>query len=152
MLGLELSEQIAAAHQKAAVDEMFDIAKRHGGLGCPAEVNLRDSPWKKADCEWFERNPKRAHRMRMLFPGEADEEAAKTPAGYALVVLVRQVAPGLRPRVLFCLDDDLLPLPDDEAVAHALFEVAVGREAVPADRQALCTLLKKYTVRSQGDA
>src|SRR5262245_64128267 len=52
MLGLELSEQIAAAHQKAAVDEMFDIAKRHGGLGCPAEVNLRDSPWKKADCEW----------------------------------------------------------------------------------------------------
>ena len=60
---------------------------------------------------------------------------------------------GSRWRAVVFLDANFLPLPDDEAVAHALFEVAVGREVVPPDRQALCTLIKKYTVHgSQGDA
>jgi hypothetical protein len=48
---------------------------------------------------------------------------------------------------------DLLPLLDDEAVAHALIEVAMGHETVPRDRQALCALINKYRVhRTQGDA
>jgi hypothetical protein len=39
---------------------------------------------------------------------------------------------------------------DDKAAAHALFEVAMQREAIPPDREALCSLIKKYTVhRSQ---
>jgi hypothetical protein len=47
----------------------------------------------------------------------------------------------------------VLPLFDDEAAAHARFEVAMRREAVPPDRQALCALIEKYSVHgSQSDA
>ena len=69
-------------------------------------------------------------------------------------MLVRQVEPGSRMRAGFYLNADWLPVPDDEAFAHTLFEVAVRREAVPPDRQALCTLIEKYRAhRSQaGDA
>jgi hypothetical protein len=89
----------------------------------------------------------------MPFPGEVDEEAANTPAGQALIMLVRQVEPGSRVRAAVFLDANFLPLPDDEAVVHALFEAAMGREAVPPDGKTLCTLIKKYTVhRSQADA
>ena len=106
------------------------------------------------DRDWFEWNQKRSHRARMPFPGELDEEAAKTPAGHALIVLVRQVEPGSRPRAAFYLNADLPPTADDEGVAQALFDVAVGREAVPPDSEALCTLIEKYRAhRSQaGDA
>jgi hypothetical protein len=61
-------------------------------------------------------------------------------------MLVRQVQPGARLRAAVPLDANLLPLPDDEAAVHALFEVAMGREALPPDRQALSTLIKKYTM------
>ena len=89
----------------------------------------------------------------MPFPGEYDAEAAKTPAGHVLIVLVRQVEPGSRIRPRVYLSADLLPVPDDEAAAHALFEVAMRREAMPPDRQALCALTKKYSVHgSQSDA
>jgi hypothetical protein len=44
------------------------------------------------------------------------------------------------------LSVDLLPVPDDEAVLHALFEVGRGREAAPRDREAFSTLIKKYQV------
>ena len=36
--------------------------------------------------------------------------------------------------------------PDDEALAHALFEVAVKHEAAPPDGEALDALIAKYTV------
>jgi hypothetical protein len=86
------------------------------------------------------------HRARLPFPGEVDEQAAETPAGDALIMLVRQVEPGRRLRAVVFLDANLLPLPDDEAAVRALFEVAMGREALPRDRQALSTLIKKYTM------
>ena len=94
------------------------------------------------------------HRVRAPFPGECDAEAANIPAGHALIVLVRQVEPGSRIRAAVNCSVDLLPLSDDdEAAAHALFEVAVQREAVAPDRQALCALTKKYSVHgSQSDA
>jgi hypothetical protein len=61
------------------------------------------------------------------------------------VIMVRQVAPGQRLRAAFDPDAVLLPgSPHDEAFAHALFEVAVGREAVPSDLQALNALTEKY--------
>jgi hypothetical protein len=146
-VGLALTgEQIAAAHQKAVPDKILDDAERRGGLGRPPRVNLLDSRWKADDRDWFARNPGRSHRARLPFPGEVDEQAAETPAGDALIMLVRQVEPGRRLRAAVFLDANLLPLPDDEAAVHALFEVAVGREAVPPDRQALCALSKKYTM------
>jgi hypothetical protein len=148
---LELTgEQIAAVSQKVAVNKKLNDAERHGGgFGRPVKVNLLNSLWKDDDRDWFKRNPKRSHRLRTPFPGELDEEAAKVPTGKALFMLVRQVEPGSRLRPHLCLDADLLPLPDDEAVAHALFEVAMEREAMPGDRQALRALIKKYTHRSQ---
>ena len=105
-----------------------------------------NSAWKDDDRKWFERNPRRAHRVRPPFPGEYDAEAAETPPGHVLIVLVRQVEPGRRIRSAVSLNAGLLPLPDDEAVAHALFEAALGREAVPPDRPALCALIDKYSV------
>jgi len=146
-VGLALTgEQIAATHQKAVADKILDDAEQHGGLGRPFGVNTTDSPWKDADREWFEQNPTRAHRVRSPFHGEADKEAANTPVGHALVMLVRQLQPGRRLRAAVFLDANLLPLPNDEAVVHALFEAAIGREALPPDRQALSTLIKKYTM------
>ena len=60
-------------------------------------------------------------------------------------MLVRQVQPGSRLRAVLDLDAVLLPgSPHDEAFAHALFEVAVGREPVPPDLQALNALTEKY--------
>ena len=40
--------------------------------------------------------------------------------------------------------------PDDEAFAHALFEVAVGREAIPPDSEALRALIEKYKTQELG--
>ena len=104
-------------------------------MDCTLAVNLPDGPWKDDDRIWFEQNRERSHRVRMPFPGEYDAEAAKAPTGHVLIVLVRQVEPGMRIRPAVSLNADLLPLPDDEAVAHALFEVAMRREAVPPDRR-----------------
>jgi hypothetical protein len=118
--------------------------------GGPGVGSAEDRKSKESDDrEWFERNRERAHRVRMPFPGEVDEEAANTPAGQALIMLVRQVEPGSRVRAAVFLDANFLPLPDDEAVVHALFEAAMGREAVPRDRQALCVLIEKHTHGSQ---
>jgi hypothetical protein len=61
-----------------------------------------------------------------------------------LIVLVRQVEPGARLKAGFYIYADALPVPDDEAVCHALFEVATRREAVPPNGEALLALIEKY--------
>src|SRR5262245_18871208 len=150
-IGLALNcEQLAVAHQKATADKIFDEAERNGGVEHPLRVNPPDWPWKSDDRAWFEQHPTRSHRARMPFPGEADKEAATTAAGQRLIILVRQVPPGCRVRASDCLNIGLLPLPDDEAVAQALFEVATGHEPVPHDLQALDALVEKYTTRYRG--
>jgi hypothetical protein len=146
------SEQIADAITACqevitATDKRLDSIERYGGGVRGTHVNVLDHPWTDDDRNWFAQNQERSHRARMPFPGEADKEAAGTPAGHALIVLLRQVEPGSRIRAGFYLNADLMPLPDDEATAHGLFEMAVGREAVPSDRQALCALIEKYTGR-----
>jgi len=114
-------------------------------------ANVLDYPRKSDDREWFERNQKLSHRARPPFPGEVDEEAANTPAGQALIILVRQVQAGSRLRTAVVLNADLQPLPDDESVVHALFDLAMRREAMP--RHVLCTLIEKYTMDGgQNDA
>jgi hypothetical protein len=149
------SEQITdaiALYQKAVAqaDKGLDGVERRGGGVRVPNVTLFDHPWKDDDRKWFERNPHRPHRVRMPFPGEADKEAANLPAGQALIMLVRQVQPGARLRAAVSLDADFLPLPDDEAVAHALFEVAVQHEVVPRDGAALDALIKKYATPADG--
>ena len=133
----------------AESDKVFDdIVRRGGDTPIPPTLNLLDL-WKNDDRDWFRRNEQRSHRVRMPFPGEADEEALDAPAGHALMILLQQTKPGRRIRAAVHASTNLLPLPDDEAAAHALFEVAMGREVAPPDREALGTLVQKYkTCRS----
>jgi len=144
----QIIEAIATCQEViAATDKRVDDIERCGGIKGTSKVNLLDSPWKADDSGWFAQNQDRAHRVRMPFPGEGDKEVAETPAGHALIILVRQVKPGTRIRAAVTLDVGFLPLPDDEATVHALFEVAMEHEAVPPDRQALCALAEKYKGR-----
>jgi hypothetical protein len=148
------SEQIVdaiAAFQKviADTDKRLGDIERRGGVARSPMVNILDYPWKSDDRTWFEQNPERSHRVRMPFPGELDEEVAKVPAEHALIVLLRQVEPGNRLKAGFYLHADLLPVPDSEAIAHALFEVATRREPVPPDGKALGALIEKYCAVTQ---
>ena len=118
----------------AETDKRFDGVARRGGVAGMSGVSVLEHPWKNDDRGWFEQNPEPAHRLRMPFPGEADEEAAEVPPGHALIVLLRQVEPGTRLKAGFYLNAGLLPVPDVEAIAHALFEVAARR--VPPDGKA----------------
>ena len=67
-------------------------------------------------------------------------------------MLIRQVEPGKRIRAGFFIPTQALPVPDAESVAHALFEIATGREPIPHGGEALGALIEKYTSRSQGEA
>jgi hypothetical protein len=108
---------------------------------------LLDYPWKTGDRAWFGENPKRSHRARMPFTGEGYLFDAKALAGCAPIVLVRQVKPGTRLRGGFYLNTALLPVPDDEALILAMFEIAARREPVPGNMQAFTALRDKYAAR-----
>jgi hypothetical protein len=140
----QIADRIAT-HQKLIddADKLLADAEQRGGVEPVRNVSLRNHPWKDDDRKWFERNPSRAHRMRLPFAGETDDEA-EAPVGHTRVMLVRQVEPGARRRTSFYLRSDLLQLPDIEGVAHALFELAMGREPMPRSRRALCDLIDKY--------
>jgi hypothetical protein len=129
-------------------DKRFDdILRRGGGLPGMPRISTLDHPWKDDDRIWFEQNPTRSHRARRLFPGEADKEAASAPPGHVMILLLRQVEPGTRLKAGFYLNADALPVPDDEALIHTLFEVAVGHEAMPPDPQAFEALIEKYKMQ-----
>ena len=100
------------------------------------------------DRDWFKHNPKRSHRARLPFMGEIDEEAIKASDELALVMLIRQIEPGSRLRAVVDLSADFLPVPDDEATIHALFEVGMGRETMPADVPALVALVERYKAKA----
>jgi hypothetical protein len=142
IFGMGLHQGTTAGHDEV----IADIARRGGDLPITPQLNLDDSPWKQDDADWFERNPKRSHRVRMPFPGEYDTEARDAPPGDALIVLVRQLKPGCRVRPGVYLNSDLLPVPDDEAVIHGLFEAAMRREPMPFDREGLARLSRKYAM------
>jgi hypothetical protein len=140
----QIDEAIGVVQKAIAdVDKRLDGVERRGGVERAPQVNVLDYPWKSDDCDWFDQNRERSHRVRMPFPGECDEVAAKAPVKHALIVLVRQVEPGNRLKIGFFLNAALLPVPDDEAVAHALFDVATQREPVPPrDRATLIALIE----------
>jgi hypothetical protein len=148
-LSSEQITEVLGLYQEIATDtdKRLEGVERRGGVARALDnISVLDTPWKDGDRSWFEQNRQRSHRIRMPFPGEADKEAAKAPPGHALIVLLRQVEPGKRIKGGFCLNADLLPVPDDEAVAHALFEVAARHETVPRNGEALNILIAKYTV------
>jgi len=103
-----------------------DVANRAGVLSKAAGVYLKDTAWKRDDAAWFEANPTRSHRLRPLLEGEREamppERASEPmPEGHELQVVVRQVEPGQRIRSFFGRNL-AVPIPDDEAVIHALFD------------------------------
>jgi hypothetical protein len=154
--GAPTSAQIAgkiAADQKLIerADALLAGVERRGGVGPVGNVGLLGHPWKDDDRKWFERNPSRAHRMRPPFPGEDEDETTKAPAGHARVMLLRQVEPGRRLKFDFYIRTNLLPLPDTEAVANALFEVAARREPMPSGQQAFHKLIGKYSPNGRAD-
>jgi len=133
-----------------ADEEVKDDMWRRGGVSQPPHprISVLDHPWKKADREWFEQHPARSHRARFPFDGEVESERSDpTPEGHRLLVLLRQVEPGKRIQSGFFISDELLPVPDVESVAHALFDIATRREPVPRNGEEMCALIEKYQSR-----
>lgn len=119
----------------AADDLSAGMLDRAGLPAGRSSINILSSPWKTADAGWFEANPDRSHRLRPMFPGEADTlppdlRSTKLPPRHELQVIVRQIEPGKRIRMPFGRNVDT-PIPDVEAVLHALFDsVANGRPGI----------------------
>ncbi len=134
---------------KNQIENRLDNIKRYGGVALKkSRINILDYPWKDDDREWFKKNPMRSHRTRMPFIGESDKESAKAPAGHIFIILIRQVEPGSRVRVGFYLNADWLPVPDDEAIAHTIFEIATHNEQIPSNGKEMNALITKYSAIS----
>jgi hypothetical protein len=143
MHALDACERAIAAADENVRDDLW----RRGGVSQPphALISVLDHPWKKDDREWFEQHPERSHRARLPFAGEiAPERSGPAPEGHRLLVLLRQVEPGKRIKVGIFIANHLPPVPDIEAVAHALFDIATKREPIPPNGAAMCALIEKY--------
>jgi hypothetical protein len=146
-LTLEQAAAASKAFQEKVerIDKELEDIERHSGtrLAAVTKVYLNDYLWTVDDELWFERNRERSHRVRLPFPSEFDAYAASS-AEHELVVLVRQIT---RLTVALSIPIEWLPVPNDEAVGHCLFEIAVGNEEMPPDGKALSALIDKYVVR-----
>lgn len=133
--------QKVISHMDAAVAD----AEKRGGAHRKRPVSMLDHPWKEDDRVWFERHPDRAHRARLPYPGE-DEVCGgvsePTPEGHQMIVLLRQIKPGVRLKNGFYLNAEMLPVPEDEAFAHALFDLVERGGAFNGDD--LGALIEKY--------
>lgn len=107
-----------------------DIIRRAGVTSERGSVNMLPSPWKTDDANWFQANPSRSHRLRTAHAGEvealpSDYTDEPLPPRHEMQIVVRQVEPGARVRLAFGRNLDT-PVPDDEAVLHALFDAISG--------------------------
>lgn len=105
-----------------------EIAQRAGLPPRRSKVFSRQTVWKDDDIRWFEQNPTRSHRLRPLIGDEAAVSGFTVdamPPRHEMQVLVRQVEPGKRMRLPFVRNLDV-PIPDDETVIHALFDIVGG--------------------------
>jgi hypothetical protein len=142
---LDVCQRAIAETDEHVNDDLW----RRGGVNQPphARISVLDHPWKKDDREWFEQHSARSHRARLPFAGEVTLEQLAAPEGHRLLVLLRQVEPGKRIKNGFFISDELLPVPDVEAVVHALFDIATRRQPVPRNGEAMCALIEKYQSR-----
>jgi hypothetical protein len=140
-VGLYLAD--AGAYAALAADP----AERAGLAGRTLVLSAADAPWRCDDAAWFEAHPDRAHRLRAMAAGEAPtllRDPADLPPGHAWRVLVRQVAPGRRVRLAVGWDPGL-PIPDAEAIVHALFDlVAAGGAGRPVPVEEVVDLALRY--------
>jgi hypothetical protein len=142
----------------ADVDNLVAEALRDAGLPTNrASVSVLENAWKTEDAAWFKANPKRSHRLRAMFTGEEptlfnpSAGIPDLPQRHEFQVLVRQVKPGTRVRVLFCRNAEV-PIPDVEAAIHAIFDIVTAER----DRQGfisvkeVAALAKKYIIEPHG--
>lgn len=119
------------------LDKQSGDLLRRAGIHRPAtNVSFESSAWKADDAAWFQSHPKRSHRMRPMYKGEASSLSNQVvldapPEKYRYEILVRQVEVGKRVRTLFCRNTDV-PIPDVEEVVHAIFDIVAqfGRSGV----------------------
>lgn len=146
----DLVPEFATLHRNAALDKngdggrsveaikrMFDdrqaegraVASRAGLSERKTKLFTAASAWKTDDAAWFEAHPDRSHRLRSLHDGEAEASGfpmhVKMPERHEMEVLVRQIEPGKRARLHFGRNLDI-PIPDDEAILHALSDIVSG--------------------------
>ena len=108
-----------------------------------------DTAEKDDDRTWFAQHPTRTHRTRSLHSG--DSRIPRPPPGHEVLVLVRQVEPGMRLKRFFYINQQKLPVPDIEALAHALFDVVDGgNSGAPIDKDKLGMLINRYRTADQG--
>lgn len=112
---------------KSLTADVDDLARR-AGLKPTDDIIFEtwDTPWSADDREWFRANPERSHRMRFLFDGEVLRRGNEPCPGVTFICLVRQVEPGKRVRKGFWINSEILPVPDAEPVAAALFDASNG--------------------------
>lgn len=132
-----------------AQSEVTDLVRRAGVPQAPAKIFRQETAWKDDDARWFEQHPARSHRLRQPIADEAEKSnfaAIDMPARHELQVLVRQIEPGQRMRVPFGRNLDV-PIPDDEIVLHALFDIVVSqRGGGPAiTGEAMAAAIERYS-------
>jgi hypothetical protein len=108
-------------------------------------LNVIDDNGTHPDDAWFEQHPDRAHRTRLPLLGEPDDPPEYLPRGVVRVAVIRQIMPRARLRRCITLPRTWwIELPDLEAVAHFLFEVACQREPPPLDFEMLLRMAQRY--------
>jgi hypothetical protein len=95
----------------------------------------------EADRIWFEQNPRRAHRIRRALEGEF--------LGAAAWVVTRQLKPGVRHRRGFNLPEGVV-LPNDEAIAHTLFDTLTEAQAAGETQFPIRRLAERLAAVSEG--
>lgn len=112
------------------------VTSRAGVKNTYRSISNWSTPWRSDDAAWFNRNPRRSHRIRAMWAGEAASISRglvlpKPPENFRYEVIVRQVEVGTRIRALFCRNMET-PVLNVEEVLHALFDVLAepGRTGV----------------------
>ena len=125
-------------------DERVVRMERHGGFNQQIQsVNILDTAWKSDDRKWFEAHPDRSHRVRMPYPNETPKTII-APAGYELILMLRQVEPGSRVKCGGFLKREILPVPDIEAIAHAFFDLFISSDDQPISKAQVEALVARY--------
>jgi hypothetical protein len=138
-----------------------DAAKR-AGITTPLRM-IPDNAWKEDDAAWFRNNPGRLHHVRLPYPGEisarglavlavSNKPLDACPPEHECQVLLRQIEPGMR--VSLVLGGSFgTPIPDDESVVHAIFDLLMRKAksgGVMISREELVEMLLSYAGAGDG--
>jgi sRNA-binding protein len=121
-----------------------DRAMKSAGMRGARHISVMDHPWKDADARWFELHPRRSHRARAAHPGEriAAKDDYELPPDHEVLMLIRQVEPGKRMKLAYAMPTKLLPMPDEEELIHAMFDLVARGTQVKL--RELCELRDRY--------